>query len=83
MRLAVWKQQNKFVKNGWFSLLAIKKTSFSAVMEASSPFSTIMSFFKILTAHNWPERLDLPNMTLPKLPLPKTFKKLKSSRPIF
>lgn len=41
------------------------------------------SFFKTLIAYNPFDFFSSANMTFPKLPLPSTAKKLKSSKPTF
>lgn len=81
-RVSVWKHAWRFSRNGCRSLLAIKNTRFSDLVLSTSSFSMMNSFFSTLIAYSFFVALVSANMTFPKLPLPSTARKLKSSRPI-
>lgn len=64
------------IRKGWFVVLS---TRFSVKMWATSSFCIIASFFSILIAYRCAVAFSLHKITLPNVPLPKTFKNSKFS----
>lgn len=75
-RSIVWKQECNWTRNG--GLLDRANTRFSTIVHSTSSSWMMMSFFRILMAYSSSVPLRSANITLPKLPLPSTMRKLKS-----
>ena len=78
-RVSVWKQECKLRRKGCRSRATVKNTRFSDRVLSISSFSIINSFFSTLIAYKTPVCFSSASITLPKLPLPSTARKLKSS----
>ena len=69
------------MQNGW--LPAIDRTRFSIMVHSTSSSLMTMSFFRTLMAYISELVFSSASITLPKLPLPSVFSKLKLLIPIF